>query len=536
MNKRSLLFTLLLIPVVLFAQKEDEQKVNAPVTQVTVFLNGAQVTREWQGQLRAGINRLLFDNLSSAIDAKSLQATVEGNLTILSVQYRVNHLRNQVKPAGIQQLEDSLENVTYLLESVRGKKNAFEEEKSMILANKSIGGNNNGVQIAELEDGADFFRKRMTDIIEQIILLKREEKKLQDIAQHLNDELGDYNNKRNTPSHEAIVTLSSEVAQSSKVALSYYTGNAQWVAYYDIRVKNTQSPVQLFYKANISQNTGENWNNVKLKLSTGNPSVSGQKPTLNPYYLNFYQPQAYDAKEEKAQAPNFRGARAEGTAYYIDGVRVAGNAQPSVQMNQMAANIEFDIAPRYTVTADGSLQTVDIRTVDLKAHYGYQAAPKLDKDPFLVARIIGDNDLYNLSGEANIFYEGTYVGQSYINPGAEDTLTLSLGRDKRIVIERTQVKDLTAKSKIGGSIKENNTWEITIRNTRKEAAELVIEDQIPVTQNKDIEVELKDAGGAQVNTETGKLTWTVTVPPGQTLKLRFSFEVKYPKDKNINPY
>jgi hypothetical protein len=183
MNKRSLFFILLLIPVLLFAQKEDEQKVNAPVTQVTVFLNGAQITREWQGQLRAGINRLLFDNLSSAIDAKSLQATVEGNLTILSVQYRVNHLRNQVKPAGIQLLEDSLENVTYLLESVRGKKNAFEEEKSMILANKSIGGNNNGVQIAELEDGADFFRKRMTDIIEQIILLKREEKKLQDITQ-----------------------------------------------------------------------------------------------------------------------------------------------------------------------------------------------------------------------------------------------------------------------------------------------------------------------------------------------------------------
>lgn len=536
MNKRSLLFTLLLIPVVLFAQKEDEQKVNAPVTQVTVFLNGAQVTREWQGQLRAGINRLLFDNLSSAIDAKSLQATVEGNLTILSVQYRVNHLRNQVKPAGIQLLEDSLENVTYLLESVRGKKNAFEEEKSMILANKSIGGNNNGVQIAELEDGADFFRKRMTDIIEQIILLKREEKRLQDITQHLNNELGDYNSKRNTPSHEAIVTLSSEVAQSSKVALSYYTGNAQWAAYYDIRVKNIQSPVQLFYKANISQNTGENWNNVKLKLSTGNPSVSGQKPTLNPYYLNFYEPQVYKAEEKKdAQGPIFRGARAEGTAYYIDGVRV-GNAQPPVQMNQMAANIEFDIAPRYTVTADGSLQTVDIRTVDLKAQYGYQAAPKLDKDPFLVARIIGDNDLYNLSGEANIFYEGTYVGQSYINPGAEDTLTLSLGRDKRIVIERTQVKDLTAKSKIGGSIKENNTWEITIRNTRKEAAEIVIEDQIPVTQNKDIEVELKDGGGAQVNSETGKLTWTVTVPAGQTLKLRFSFEVKYPKDKNINPY
>lgn len=538
MNKHLLLSLLMMCATLLYAQSV-EQKINAPVTQVTVFFEGAQVTREWQGTLRSGINQLLFDNLSPGIAEKSLQAAIEGNATLLSVQFRINQLRNQEKTPEVILLEDSLESISYRLESVSGKKNAFEEEKSMLLANKSIGGENNGVQIAELEDGADFFRKRMADIIEQIIVLKREEKKLQDIARNLNAELSKYYATRNAPSYEAVVTLSCETAQQGKVALSYYTVNAGWTPFYDIRVKNTTSAVQLFYKANISQTTGEKWDNVKLKLSTGNPSVSGQKPALQPYYLNFHTPQIYpvgtEMKKMESAAPNMRGSRADGTAYYVDGVRVTGSA-PDVQMNQTAANIEFDIAPRYSVQPDGHAQTVDIRTVDLKAQYTYECTPKLDKDAFLMARILGNNDLYHLAGEANIFFEGTYVGQSIINPGAQDTLTLSLGRDKRISVERTQVKELTAKSKAGSSIKENNTWEITIRNSRKEAITLTIEDQIPVTQNKDIEVELKDAGGAQINSETGKLTWTITLQPAQTQKLRFSFDVKYPKDKTITPY
>lgn len=542
MKKIALFIVAVLFLHTLKAQNEPEQKVNAPVQLVVVYLNGAQVTRDWKGNLNAGTHRLLFSNLSPAINAQSIQANVEGNITILSVQYRVNHLRNQEKTPEIVAMEDSLEITSFKLELVKGKKRAYEEEKSMILSNKSIGGHNNGVQIAELEDGADFFRKRMMTIAEEWLNLTREERKLQNIIDNLNSQLEDFNQQKNTPSHEAVVTIKCETAMNAHMQLSYFTSAASWEPFYDVRVKNTQSPVQLFYKARIVQRSNEEWKQVKIKLSTGNPTINGTRPVLNPYFLDYYAniPQKSYKKlaneaDDLSSAPSFRGAREDGTAYYIDGVRVIGNAN-AVAVNQTASNIEFDIANPYTITPDGNPQTVDIRTVDLQAKYGYIVTPKLDKDAFLVARIIGNNDLYNLRGAANIYFEGTYVGQTEINPGATDTLELSLGRDKRISVERTQVKEFSSKSKVGGNIKESSTWEITIRNSKKEAIDILIEDQIPVSQNKDITVEATNTGNAQYNAETGKLSWLFTIQSSQIQKVRFSFDVKYPKDKQINQY
>lgn len=541
MKKIALFIVAVLFLHTLKAQNETEQKVNAPVQLVVVYLNGAQVTRDWKGNLNAGTHRLLFSNLSPAINAQSIQANVEGNITILSVQYRVNHLRNQEKTPEIIAMEDSLEITSFKLELVKGKKRAYEEEKSMILSNKSIGGHNNGVQIAELEDGADFFRKRMMTIAEEWLNLTREERKLQNIIDNLNSHLEDFNQQKNTPSHEAVVTIKCETAMNAHMQLSYFTSAASWEPFYDVRVKNTQSPVQLFYKARIVQRSNEEWKQVKIKLSTGNPTINGTRPVLNPYFLDYYanipQRNYKNMANEAAgvSAPSIRGAREDGTAYYIDGVRVIGNAN-AVAINQTASNIEFDIANPYTITPDGNPQTVDIRTVDLQAKYGYIVTPKLDKDAFLVARIIGNNDLYNLRGAANIYFEGTYVGQTEINPGATDTLELSLGRDKRISVERTQVKEFSSKSKVGGNIKESSTWEITVRNSKKEAIDILIEDQIPVSQNKDITVEATNTGNAQYNAETGKLSWLFTIQSSQIQKVRFSFDVKYPKDKQINQY
>ncbi|MCC6684457.1 MAG: DUF4139 domain-containing protein [Bacteroidia bacterium] len=540
MKKIALFIVAVLSLHTLKAQNETEQKVNAPVQLVVVYLNGAQVTRDWKGNLNAGTHRLLFSNLSPAINAQSIQANVEGNITILSVQYRVNHLRNQEKTPEIIAMEDSLEITSFKLELVKGKKRAYEEEKSMILSNKSIGGHNNGVQIAELEDGADFFRKRMMTIAEEWLNLSKEERRLQTIIDNLNNHLEDFNQQKNTPSHEVVVTIKCETAMNAHMQLSYFTSAASWEPFYDVRVKNTQSPVQLFYKARIVQRSNEEWKQVKIKLSTGNPTINGTRPVLNPYFLDYYAniPQksykklANEADDVSSSAPSFRGAREDGTAYYIDGVRVTGGTT----VNQTASNIEFDIANPYTITPDGNPQTVDIRTVDLQAKYGYIVTPKLDKDAFLVARIIGDNNLYNLRGAANIYFEGTYVGQTEINPGATDTLELSLGRDKRISVERVQVKEFSSKSKVGGNIKESSTWEITIRNSKKEPIEILIEDQIPVSQNKDITVEATNTGNAQYNTETGKLSWFFTIQSSQTQKIRFSFDVKYPKDKQINQY
>ncbi len=131
--------------------------------------------------------------------------------------------------------------------------------------------------------------------------------------------------------------------------------------------------------------------------------------------------------------------------------------------------------------------------------------------------------------------KSTFTGKSFIDPNnIKDTLSLSLGRDKRIVVKREKQKELTSRKFIGTNQKETYAWEISIRNTKSEAIKISLEDQIPVSQNSQIEVTAIDVAGAKYNKDTGKLSWDLNLQPNETKKMVFKYEVKYPKDKQVS--
>jgi uncharacterized protein (TIGR02231 family) len=177
---------------------------------------------------------------------------------------------------------------------------------------------------------------------------------------------------------------------------------------------------------------------------------------------------------------------------------------------------------------------VDIASHEVPATYRYATTPKLDRDAFLLARVTGWEAFSLLPGEANVFFEGTFVGKTFVDPAnVRDTLDVSLGRDKRIVVEREKVKDFTSRRTIGANRRDRYTWEISIRNTRNEAVTVMVEDHVPVSQNSQIEVTVDETGGARYTAENGKLVWELSLNPNETKKVRYSFEVKYPKDRVI---
>ena len=171
----------------------------------------------------------------------------------------------------------------------------------------------------------------------------------------------------------------------------------------------------------------------------------------------------------------------------------------------------------------------------MNASYQYSVVPKLDMDAFLIAKATGWEEYNLLPGEANIFFEGTFVGKTFIDPNSvKDTLSISLGRDKRIVVKREKVKDFTSRKAFGANIRETYAYEVSVRNAKQEAIKIVVEDQVPLTQNNQIEVMVSDTGGATYNKDTGKLSWTWMLQSNETKKTVFKFEVKYPKDKPIS--
>lgn len=514
-----------------FAQ--PEKPTESKITAITVFLAKAQVTREAKARVEAGKTNLVLAGLTSDLDPQSIQVAGKGNFVILGTSHRQNYLSDLNTPRSLKVLKDSLEYFQKQIGLEQSQKEILSREEQMLLSNQKIGGTNQNVTVTELKAMADFYRSRLGDIVTS--RMKEDDKikhltmRMARIQQQINTQNELYS--RNTS--EIVVSVSAEAATAADLTLNYVVANAGWYPVYDLRAINTKNPVQLNYKANVFQGTGEEWKNVQLTLSTANPNESGLKPDLSAWYLDFYQPIAYRMgnsyeKKERSAMP------AAAKTADMSEVAVAETVADYVSTLQTTLNTEFNIALPYNVASSRQPTLVDIASHELKANYQYSVAPKLDADAFLMAKAAGWEEFSLLPGEANIFFEGTFIGKTFIDPNSiKDTLSVSLGRDKRIVVKREKVKDFTSRKAIGANIRETSAYEISVRNTKQEPIRIVVEDQLPVSQNSQIEVTMIEAGGANYNKDTGKLTWTWTLASNETKKATFKFEVKYPKDKQI---
>jgi len=547
------IFTLALLFAVLFSYAEDNKITNSEIKEVKIYTTGAVVTRTVKTTVEAGTTSLEFDNLSSSIDKQSVSVTGTGDVTILSVQYNLNYLNKEKVPVEIQILKDSLDYFNHEIDKLNDLTEVYTEEETLILNNKSIRNAREGVTAENLTEMADFYRKRLSDIKAKLLDISDKTEKFNAEKDRINSQLSLLNVEEWKPTGSVIVTLSSNKKTQVYLNISYLIYEAGWTPLYDVRAKDISSPIQLNYKANVYQKSGEDWKNVHIILSTGNPTISGVMPNLYSWHLNLIQ-MDYDrkggqkmafgwAKKEDEGELQLRGAKAADTKVTMDGQKpkvvnsaaetVAGVYQ-SVSVSQNQLSVDFDISIPYSVPSDGKIYTVDVRQFNMKSDYSYHAIPKLDHDAFLIAHITGWDTLNLLSGNANIFFENSFIGSSYLQlQNTKDTLEISLGRDKRIVINREKQKDYSSSQMIGSNQFKTLSYEISVRNTKAESITITIEDQIPVSDNKDFTVKMIEYSKADYNEKTGIITWKLNVNPSETQKKKLTYSVKYPKDQEI---
>jgi uncharacterized protein (TIGR02231 family) len=536
MKKLILLFALIAGTNITYSQ--IDKPVDSKISRVTVFLSRAQVTREVKTRVDAGKTNLILNGLTSQLDQQSIQVSGKGNFVILGISHNQNYLNEFNVPKGLQILRDSLEIYKRQISLEQNQKDILGKEEQLLLSNQKIGGSQQNLTVAELKAMADFYRTRLTEIGVSKIRTEEKIKKLNERITRVNNQINEQNELYRRNTSEIVVSVSADASSSVDLEVNYVVNNAGWFPVYDLRAINTKSPVQLNYKANVFQNTGEEWKSVRLKLSTANPSLGGQKPELSAWYLDFYRPYVTRSKNERSAMGAVHRAAPESKAADAEMVMEEAPAQvvsDFVTTIQTSLNTEFEIGLPYSVLSAAKPTLVDVRSYEVKANYEYSTAPKLDQDAFLLAKATGWEEFNLLPGEANVFFEGTFVGKSYIDPNnIKDTLSVSLGRDKRIVVKREKLKDFTTRKMIGGNQRDSYAWEVSVRNTKNESVQITVEDQVPVSQNSQIEVTVSDVGGARYNKETGKLIWNMTLQPSETKKVVFKYEVKYPKDKQIS--
>jgi uncharacterized protein (TIGR02231 family) len=399
-----------------------------------------------------------------------------------------------------------------------------------------------------LKDAIQFYREKLEEIENFIYTGKIHHYHLQAVQtekQNRLDELKQYHKNIGQPKpevieeHDIVLTTYSETATNGKVGVNYMVANAGWIPSYDLRASDTDKPMVITYKAHVFQNSGENWDNIKLVLSTYNYSMFTSKPQLGIWRLDYYVPgnlrnsyrSANFASEVQMQTFMKRNDISE---EYIEGQSFIPYDEIT-EINKSFSNVEFEIKLPYTVPSDGEKILMVVNNHSIKANYYHYLVPRINNNGYVMASINDWEILNFLPGKANIYFRNTYVGQTSIDPMIlQDTMDFAIGRDQQVISTRKKLLD---EEKNEGLVKRRLrtfTFEIFVRNNSMSTIDLEIEDQIPVSANDDIEVELLDAAEGEHDEKTGKLKWNVKLKPGETKKIKFSYSVEYDRNKQIS--
>ena len=658
---KKILTLLLVVATLLQTVQAAEKTLTTKINEVVVYLEGAQVTRIGQMQLPAGNSEIVIKNLTPLIDKQSLQVTGDGAFSILSVNFQLNYVEQKKPMEEIGKLVNRLKELDLKVKENNNKVSVLQAELELLTNNRSLGGAQNGVDVAQLKAAYLFTKEVMPGIKSEITTLTEQSLKFDEERKAIQQQLNIYKVANTSASGEIVIKVSAKAATNASFKIGYVVSAARWYPSYELRVENVEKPLALVYKANVSQQTGEDWNDVKLTLSTTNPNKSTQKPELQPWLLRFNQQVQKPATNaygyNTGQFGSVRGRITDqygepiayalitipgttiGTAADIDGFysltlpptarqmtvsfigyqtvtvnisQVEQNialqeasmqleevmivkekkvrnapvptayavAEPSYSLSHTSSNIElatdmvsgvssqtffwnnevkkqkrlgasqtvpiiveqqvnivdvdFKIKDLYSIPSDAKHYNVEINNIEMPAHYQYYCAPKLDKDVFLTAKIT-DWEQYNLlEGQANVFYEGTYVGTSVMNVKfVEDTLDISLGRDRNIVVERTKLRDFSKRKMIGSDKVDARKWEIKVRNNKAQEIDLIVEDQYPISSDGRIVVEQEGHSGGALNTVTGIVTWKMKLKKSDSKTVEIKYNVRYPENTVI---
>jgi len=512
----------------LFAQTNIDSK----ITQVTVYLQGAQLVHTAETQVSQGKQTVVFTGLSADMQPESVVLECGNkNVVFQSVSIRNNYLKEQTPNAKIAELQEKSALVEEKLATLRSEKGVYARERDMLFRNEAIGGTANNVPIAEIEKAADFFRKRNNEINVFLLKADAEERKLIKESAGYTAQLLEMNAKENPPTSEVTVVLDAKTRGEAIFTLKYLVRNAGWAPKYDVRAENAIDPVKLDYHANVFNKSGLDWTEVLMVLSTSEPLQGAEKPTLETWDIAESTTRIAGV-QKNLESVMIMDSKSNRSDYLKKEDRGGEVAFQQVAVQELSA--EFEIELPYTILADGKPYVVDVTSFTLPATFMHYAVPKQDADAFLTAKVVGWNALNLVSGKASVYFAGTYLGQSFINTASvDDTLSLSLGRDKRVALARKQKSELSKRQLLGNNEKETFYFETTVRNNRDKEINVLLEDQLPISSDGQIEVAMLEISGAVLEKNTGKLSWNIKLAPGESKTVTLGYSIKTPKSMQV---
>lgn len=466
---------------------------------------------------------------------------------------------------------------------------------------KNVSGSEKGLGIDELIKTMDYYQLKASELQKKQLAYNEKINEYNSTILRLQKQLSQESVKNSKTSGVLKLTLASPAVTTCNLSISYYTAAASWTPFYAINIESTDKPIKIVAKSKVRQTTGLDWNKVKLTLSTSIPSNGKVAPLFRAWFLDFYRPEVQNRLSSKqlkladmasglamqnSYSYNLSVAEAQEESeektmlYIVDGVEVdAGYAQSLDQskikdmkiltdaasttdkygsrasngvvqitlksnmddfivQTENELNTIYNIDLPYSIPGNGKEQAIDLLTKETNAEYKYYCAPKLDMETYLLAEISNWQKLNLLSGEASVTYDGTYVGETYIDArSTHKKLTLTLGTDKRVIVKREKMQDYSSTKFLGNDTKQVFTYKLTVRNNQNKPVQITLKDQYPRSTHKNIEVELSEKNTTpwSFNVEDlGVITWEHEIKAGEIKEYFISYSVKYPKNSRLN--
>jgi len=529
---------------------QDKPRIlTAKPTEVVVYADRAQVTRRAQIQLESGTYHFLFDDLPASVQQESIQVNGSGPAVLNDVRFKQIHF-SAVPDTRLRELEnqkqqraDDLQDIDDLIKQATNEK-SFVDRISKKLTNTDEKSQSAQLNPDKWVKMVAFYRQKFAKLDKEIRHAERKKRHIQSDLDKIERDIQSLGSQNEKSRNQVEILLNVKKPGIIKLDLVYMVPGPSWKPLYDFRVQSKKKNMHITYNAIIQQNTGEDWHNVKIKLSTARPQIAGKQPKLMPLFVMAYR----DKPQQGFSAPNAGALNSAAMGYMFKGIQPEVDGESTedkswtndVTIDTKATSVVFDVNTSYDVLADNQPHKVTVMSRSFPAHFRYSAVPKHSPYAYLKANIINTSDFPFLAGESNVYLDSNFVAKSSITTIApQENFWTNLGIDESIKIE---YKFINKFEKQGGVFSSNNKYTykfmISATNNKKTEAELVIWDQIPIARNDKVKVKLlkptMQTGSKHVKlNEHHYLEWYYKPKAGETLQIPLVYTIEFPKDMNL---
>ncbi|MCL2502029.1 MAG: DUF4139 domain-containing protein [Bacteroidales bacterium] len=523
------------------ALAQEAKTILPKLEEATVFFRGAELTHTAGATLVKGDNEILIEGLSPNVDVGSLKIKTTNSVVVSAFEFSIDYLSaSKAGASALKMIEDSIAVYQAALDKVnidiKINTNMIVQLQEGIA--KNVSGSERGLGIDELIKALDYYKSKSEVLEMNQVVFNQKKRRLEESIKKLQAQYNQESTKGNKTSGVLRLSLSAPSATHSALTITYYTPAASWVPYYDINIAATDKPVAIVSKSKVRQTTGLDWERVRLRLSTASPSSGKTAPLFSVWFL---EPIQFVARSGSMMMQNTYSY--DLAAPMMARMIVEEQAEPPMSMDDFVSRSEqlagmvYAIDLPYTIPGNGKEQNIELQKKEAIAEYKYYCAPKLDSETYLLAELLDWEKLDLLSGRANLTYDDTYVGETYIDAGTtQSRLNLTLGTDKRVSVKREKMQDFSSTRLLGNDVLQVFTYRITVKNNQNRPVKMVLKDQYPISTQRNIEVTLRreTTPWTAHNEEVGVITWEEELAAGETKTYQISYSVKYPKDMRLN--